>query len=278
METQYLSLGEGTIAYDDQGQGALVLCVPAGGDLRSEYRFLTPQLLAAGYRVVTMDLRGQGESSADWSDYSPSAVGSDMLALIKHLNAGTALIIGTSVATAAAIWAAVEAPTLVSGLVLISAYSHAASRFAAFAMANLFLSPLWGRALYTAYFPRMYPSARPDDFAAHLDKVKAMLDEPGRMRALRMLFASAYRDWDERVAQVSVPVLIMMGSRDPDFRQPEDEARLLAERLLAATAVVTIFEGAGHHLQAEMPEQTAKIILDFVARRKAQPSPSPELM
>lgn len=96
--------------------------MPAGGDLRSEYRFLTPGLVAAGYRVVTMDMRGQGKSSKNWADYSPSALGSDMLSLISYLNVGPAVIIGTSVAIAAAIWAAVEAPNLVNSLVLISAY------------------------------------------------------------------------------------------------------------------------------------------------------------
>ncbi len=97
-----------------RGQGPVILCVPAGGDLRSEYRFLTPQLLAAGYRVVTMDMRGQGESSAYWPDYSPSAVGSDMLSLIQRVNAGSVNIIATSVATAAAIWASGHLSTLLS--------------------------------------------------------------------------------------------------------------------------------------------------------------------
>jgi alpha-beta hydrolase superfamily lysophospholipase len=68
MPTHFLTLPDGRIAFDDQGQGPLILCVPAGGDLRSQYRFLTPQLVAAGYRVVTMDLRGQGESSVTWPE------------------------------------------------------------------------------------------------------------------------------------------------------------------------------------------------------------------
>ncbi len=42
METQFLTLPEGNIAYDDQGSGPLVLCVPGLGDLRAEYRFLAP--------------------------------------------------------------------------------------------------------------------------------------------------------------------------------------------------------------------------------------------
>ena len=56
-----------------------------------------------------------------------------------------------------------------------------------------------------------------------------------------------------------------MGSRDPDFKQPEQEARLLAERLKGTHATVQMIEGAGHHLQAEVPEQVAQSILSFLA-------------
>ena len=122
MPTHYLRLTDGTIAFDDQGQGPLVLCMPAGGDIRSEYRFLTPQLLAAGYRVVTMDMRGQGETSASWPDYTDAALGSDMLALIRHLGAASAFIIGTSKATGGALQASLQASDIVGGLVLISPF------------------------------------------------------------------------------------------------------------------------------------------------------------
>ena len=68
--TQYLKLPAGQIAYDDSGgDGPLVICVPGLGDLRQQYRFLAPRLAAAGFRVVTMDLRGLGQSSVDWPAY-----------------------------------------------------------------------------------------------------------------------------------------------------------------------------------------------------------------
>jgi pimeloyl-ACP methyl ester carboxylesterase len=268
MQTQYLHLTDGTIAFDDQGKGPLILCMPAGGDLRSEYRFLTPRLVAAGYRVVTMDVRGQGESSAYWPDYTASALGSDMLALLEHLDAGPAIIIGTSKAAGAAIWASVEAPDRVSGLVLIGTFARAASPLRALLLARLLLAPLWGKAVYFSFFPTMYPSSRPADFEEHFDKVKAMLKEPGRLRALRIMFSDTGEDWDTRVSQVKTPVLILMGSRDPDFKQPEQEAYLLAKRLQATQATVQIIEGAGHHPQAEMPEQVAQSVLTFLAERE----------
>src|ERR1700730_12145447 len=78
LPTQYLDSLSGRIAFDDTGgNGPLVIAVPGLGDVREEYRYLTPFLVAAGYRVVTVDVRGFGASSAKWSDYSAHAVGGD---------------------------------------------------------------------------------------------------------------------------------------------------------------------------------------------------------
>jgi pimeloyl-ACP methyl ester carboxylesterase len=265
MPTHYLRLTNGTIAFDDQGHGPLVLCMPAGGDLRSEYRFLTPQLIAAGYRVVTMDIRGQGESSASWPEYTDAALGSDMLALIKYLGQDAAFIIGTSKATGAALQASLQASSLVRGLVLIGPFV-AAPRSALLTKltVSLLLAPLWGVAAFSSYFPKMYPKARPTDFEEHLDRVKGMLKEPGRLRALRLLFSESSGATYAHHGEVQAPTLILMGSCDPDFKAPEQEARTLAERLPHATT--QIIEGAGHHLQVEEPEMVGQSVLAFFAK------------
>ncbi len=51
----------GRIAYDIVGRGALVVCVPGMGELRSSYRYTVPARTEAGLRVATMDLRGHGD-------------------------------------------------------------------------------------------------------------------------------------------------------------------------------------------------------------------------
>ena len=67
MQTQYFKRPEGTLAYTDYGgSGEPVLMLPGMGALRAEYRFLAPRLSAAGFRAVTVDLRGHGESSVPW--------------------------------------------------------------------------------------------------------------------------------------------------------------------------------------------------------------------
>src|SRR5260370_32850973 len=91
-------------------------------DLRSELRFLTPLLVEAGFRVVTVDQRGMGETSGDWPEYGSLPLAHDLMALIRHLDAGPAVIYGTSNGAAAGVNVAVEAPELLRGLVLAAPF------------------------------------------------------------------------------------------------------------------------------------------------------------
>ncbi|PWG73339.1 alpha/beta hydrolase, partial [Enterococcus hirae] len=79
----------------------LVVCVPGMGDLRSEYRFLRDQLLAAGLRVVSVDLRGHGASDTPFTDHPRPTVGDVVVARLGHLDAGPAHLVGTSFGAAA---------------------------------------------------------------------------------------------------------------------------------------------------------------------------------
>ena len=263
MVTQFLKVHDGSIAYDDQGSGPLVICVPSLGDLRGEYRFLAPRLAAAGYRVISMDVRGHGETSPNWPDYSVGAIGSDMLALIRSLDSGPAALIGTSMAAGAAISAAAEAPELVSGLVLIDAFYRGSSKWQEKLLFSTLFSRPWGPAMWLKYYQTLYPTRPPQDFGAYCQSLKANLAQSGRMEALKeMLFASKEAS-EQRLASVKAPALVLMGSKDRDFKDPEGEAKLLASSLRAP---YTMIQDAGHYPHAEMPEVTASLVISFLER------------
>jgi alpha-beta hydrolase superfamily lysophospholipase len=63
-ETSYLRCSEGWIGYDVAGAGSLVVLVPGMGDLRAGYRFLGPDLRAAGYLVLAGPFVRNGKTSA----------------------------------------------------------------------------------------------------------------------------------------------------------------------------------------------------------------------
>jgi len=266
MSTKFFEHENGEIAYDDRGSGPLVIGVSGFGDLRAEYRFLAPQLVEAGYRVVTMDLRGHGESSVNWPDYSLAAVGSDMLALIRYLDAGPATLIGNSMFAGAAVWAAAEAPERVSGLVLIGPVVR---DFMPLWQVKLLYTPLfigpWGPAVWVRYYQTLYPSRKPADFPAYLSSLSANIRQPGRMAAVRAMMTASKRDAEQRLDQVSAPVLVLMGTRDPDFKDPAAEADWVAGRL---SAQVHLVEGAGHYPHAEMPEVSGPAVVSFLESLK----------
>jgi pimeloyl-ACP methyl ester carboxylesterase len=259
MTTQFLTTEGGRIAYDLSGSGPLVLCVPSMGDIRQEYRFLAPRLIEAGYRVATMDARGHGESSVGWADVSVAGVGADILALAKHLG-GPALVIGTSMAAGGAVWAAAEAPEVVRGMVLIGPFVRGGGDMFGALMAGVFSRP-WGPAAWLRYYTGLYPSRKPDDFAAYTAALRANLAEPGRMKAARGMLRASKAASESRLPRVTAPALVLMGSKDPDFKKPEAEAAWVAGALRAEHRMI---EGGGHYPHAEFPAETAALVLPFL--------------
>ncbi len=263
LPTRFLPIGGNRLAYDDTGgDGPLILAIPGMGDLRSNYRYIRPTLVAAGFRVVTMDVRGFGESSAIWDDYSAHAVGRDALALIEHLGATSAVILGNSFAAGSALWAAHDAPQRVSGVVLLGPIlrDQKVPAAAKLALSIGFAGP-WRTWFWTTYWNSLFPARKPADHAQVKSALTSNLREAGRMDALRSMIALSKADTAAILPQTRVPALIVMGTRDPDFPDATVEAEQLADLLGAETLLI---EGSGHYPHAELPEQVAPRMLSFI--------------
>jgi pimeloyl-ACP methyl ester carboxylesterase len=262
MSTQFLDVPGGRIAYEVTGpaQGPLVVLVHGTGDTRKTFRFLAPELAAAGYRVAAMDVRGYGESSTGWSDYLAASVGDDAVALVRHLG-GPAVVIGHSIASASAVWAAAKAPQDVSGVVQISTSTGDASLNAMMRLAARLVAmrpSFWG-----FYYKSLYPTAKPADFGPYVKDLTHGLSKRGRLTPLRRQIDEMLAGVHAPFGEVSRPNLIIMGSKDKDVPDPAKEAAMVAERL-AGPATVTIIPEAGHDPHAEMPEATTKAVLAFL--------------
>lgn len=261
MTTKFFEHKNGQIAYDVAGEGQLIVCVPSLGDVRGEYRFLVPLLVRAGYRVATMDVRGHGETSTDWGDFSVAAIGEDILALIVELDAGPAVVVGTSMGGGAAIWAAVEAPDLVRGMILVDPFVDGdGNRLLVFLLSMMFARP-WGPSMWKKYYLSLYPTRKPRDFDDYISDLYANLKQPGRMEAVQEMLRAPKSSSGERLPRVTQPVLVVMGSKDPDFKNPQAEAKRVAQ---AVHGDYTMIENAGHYPHAEMPESTAPLMISFI--------------
>ena len=259
---QFLNLPGGRLAYDDTGgDGPLVVALPGLGDLRQSYRFLTPPLVEAGYRVVTADLRGMGESSVGWDDYSSMVIGDDLVALIRHLDAGPVIAIGNSHGGGAATWAAATQPDTVRALVLLDAFVADPEMNAAMGLVlRAALAGPWGAATWMALFGHEFKH-RPPDYDAFRKTLGRNVREPGRMDSVRGMFFASKAPVAARLGDVRAPSLVVMGAQDPDFPNPTAEANRVAE-VLGSRAV--LIENAGHYPHVEQPAAVAAAVVPFL--------------
>jgi len=263
MATSYLDRGEGRIAYDVQGTGPLVICLHGMGDLRSVYRFTVPALVAAGYRVATMDLRGHGDSEDSFAAFDDVAAGTDALALAEHLGGG-ALLVGNSMSAGAAVWAAAERPDVVIGMVLIGPFvrNPAGNQLLTLGFRLLLTKP-WGPAASRAYYRKSYPGRPPADLDEHIDRIRQSLRRGRHWRSFVRTTRTDHTPARDRLGQVRAPTLVVMGTKDPDWPDPSAEAGFVADALQAEVLLVP---EAGHYPMAEYPELVNPALIAFARR------------
>ncbi|MFC5921786.1 alpha/beta fold hydrolase [Micromonospora vulcania] len=261
MTTSQVRRDGGHIAYEVHGEGPLVVLSHGMGENRASYRHLVPLLVAAGHRVASVDVRGHGESSVGWSTYAPAEVGADLLAVVRDIDGGPAVLVGSSSSAAAVVFAAAEAPELVAGIVQIGAFvgQRKLNPVLRVMVAAVLRSPR----LFGMFHNTLFPVHRPADDAAYRKAMVANLREPGRLAATRGVIVPVEPHWTDRAGAVEQPVLVLMGAKDPDFPDPGAEAR--AARRLFGTAEARMIEESGHYPHADRPQRTADELLGFLA-------------
>ena len=275
--TKYVDVNSGRIAYEVTGEGPLVVLSPGMADVRSTYRFLAPLIATAGYRVASVDLRGHGDSSIGWSSYTHADTAADLLAVIKHLG-GPAIIVGQSFSGGATTLAAVSDPALVSAIVEIAPFTRPPKtsigailknshnyRSGALQIGRFFVTgstKAWSR-----YLDIAYPKKKPADWDSWLSILLSNLSQQGRAAAAQKMMNSkaTLQEAARKLPAVSCPVLIIMGTADSDFPDPEAEASAIVGLLPTGSASYTMIDQAGHYPHAQYPEQVAEAILPFIS-------------
>ena len=267
MTFSYLERPEGRLAFDLTGtSGPLVVCVPGMGELRQSYRLLVPLLVEQGCRVVTMDIRGHGDSDASFTSYDDVALAGDLLALIETLGEPVFLV-GNSMGAGAALIAAAEAPAKINGLALLGPFVRnppggAVSKL----LFRILLTKPWGPAAFLSYYPQWLPGAKPAGYEAHLARVRENLRRPGHWKAFVQTTRTSHAAAERRLNEVKTPAVVVMGVADIDWKDPAAEAAWIGEQLQADVVMVP---DVGHYPQTQAPEVTAGAVarlIDKVSR------------
>jgi 3-oxoadipate enol-lactonase len=105
--------------YEVSGQGEPLVFLHGLGSCSQDWEFQVAEF-SKEYRVITMDLRGHGQSARPRGPYSIEMLASDAAGLLGALGVGAAHVVGLSLGGAVAFQLAVSFPSLVKSLIIVN--------------------------------------------------------------------------------------------------------------------------------------------------------------
>jgi len=116
-----------------------------------------------------------------------------------------------------------------SGLVLVGPFvGNGKASMMQRLLLRVAMAPPWAAISWKSYLPKLYAGRRPADFGEYRDQVVASLRRPGYAKAFSRTTRTSHDPAEARLADVTAPVLVVMGEQDPDFSDPRAEGDWIA--------------------------------------------------
>jgi pimeloyl-ACP methyl ester carboxylesterase len=213
---------------------------------------------ALGWRVVSVDLRGHGQSDKPVQDYTIAGFADDVAWLAGRIGLARPLVIGHSMGGVVACEVAGRYPDFVSGLVMLdSAIVVSTDARAGIArLAEALKGEGWSAAIrdYVSSV-LLLPTDDPGRSRSILDGMSAAAQH---VAAAAMAGLRSY-DAEPAVAGVRVPALYIAADEALPRADRERLLRLMPRLALGQTV------GSGHFCQLEVPEQVNAMLDRFIA-------------
>lgn len=258
-----LTLPSARIHYTSTGEGPPILLLHANPGDGRDFDAVIPEL-AERHRVLALDWPGYGRSDppAHPDTVSVAFLERVLGEFVDALGLPPALLIGNSVGGNVAVRLAAQRPERVRALVLVApggfTPQNALTRtFCRWQGSRLALSP--------RLFARMYLAKRTPVTRAMLARAATLQASPtctSVNRALWRSFGLPESDLRAVAGNVTCPVLLVFGSRDPVISAKRDGR--IATACLPDARLVTL--QCGHAPFAEIPDAFLDVVMPFIGR------------
>jgi len=251
---QVLSADNVVISYDVQGEGKPALVFVHGSCCDKSYWKYQVPYFAKKHKVVTIDLAGHGDSGLGREDYTITAFGGDVTAVVNKLRLDEVILIGHSLGGPVIIEAAQQMPKRVIGLVGVDTFQDL-DAVPTQEQIDEFLAPFEA------------------DFAGHMRDFARGMFTPNADPTLVKWVAE-----DTAAAQPEVGIGAARGFFDFDIKEALKEVRkpiycinsdmhptnIEANRRYAASFEVKLMPGIGHFVMMEDPEEFNRLLAETI--------------
>lgn len=258
------------LAYRSAGDSPDRVAVLVHGYPESSYmwRDALPALQAAGWRALAPDLPGYGDSEPDppgtWERHV-EALGR----FVRELELGPVALVTHDWGVPIGLRWACDHPGAVRALAISDGGFFSDRRW--HDLANVMRTPDEGERLVRSYTREGFAQALRAVCSGMSDRAldeywKAFADDTRRMGHLELYRSGDFEKlipYEGRLAALPVPALILWGGQDR-FASVQMAHRFHSE---LPDSELTIFDGAGHFVWEDEPEQTTRVLVDFLERR-----------
>lgn len=253
------------MAYKVLGQGEPLVMIPGLSATMDVWapRFLED--LSSRFRVILFDSRGMGETSEGSEEFTIDRFADDLAGLLDALEIEKAHVLGWSMGGDVALAFAVRHPEKLDRLIVYAGDCGGAQRvFTAevYRELEMLADPnLDPSESFSILFPEGWMESHPDYWKDFTNITETSSPENIKKQS------DAYINWEgvyDQLPNISRPTLIATGTED--ISTPPENSTILAASIPGSWLVR--FEGAGHGLMYQYPDEFAQIIIDFVELSK----------
>lgn len=251
-----------TLAFDDQGTGLPLVFLHAFPLNRTMW-VDQEKALSSQHRVVTIDLRGHGESDAPLWHYSLDQATDDVCGLLDYLSIRQAVFVGLSMGGYLLFAFYRKYPDRVKGMVLADTRAQADTdegKQARFELAQIAYKQ-GASAVADIMIPKLLSPATIRTRPELVRRVRTMIESNQISGIVGDLMAMAERiDSVPLLKQITCPTQIIVG--ELDLPTPPADAKLMADQIPGARLVV--IPAAAHLSNLEEPDQFNATVRSFV--------------
>jgi 3-oxoadipate enol-lactonase len=225
-------------------------------------------VLSRQYRVLTYDMRGQGQSEHPAGEYSLDLHANDLIALMDALGLQKAHLVGTSYGGELNLVMGIRYPERCHTLVIITSVSHSEPLAAAMVerwrlAAKLGDGPLFFRLIYADVYSQNFLAERPDLIPAAEERY-ALLDLPA---AVRLIESFQRFNVTADLDKIKVPTCIV--SAELDLLKPRYYGEMMHKAISGSE--FHLIPNSGHVAVLEKAAEVNTITLGFLAKH-SQPA------
>lgn len=252
-----------TIAYSDQGTGLPIVFLHAFPLNRTMWA-TQENALSSQFRIITIDLRGHGESDAPLWRYTLDQAADDVYALLDQLAIQQALFVGLSMGGYILLVFYRKYAARMKGLILADTRAQADTaegKDGRFQMAQIAYKQ-GPSAIADIMIPKLLSPMTIHTKPDLVQNVRAMIESTRISGITGDLMAMAERpDSIPLLARITCPTQIIVGELDQ--ATPPSDAELMAEKIPGAR--LAIIPNAAHLTNLEQPEAFNQIVAAFAS-------------